>query len=93
MQQLNQKPGEFNKLFQWRVMGLAVQEPLMYEDSLWLFTWRGICLTLVKVGTSAMSDKTRTPCAIARHKWPSASLAVICTLKPSGVTENKADRC
>lgn len=40
-------------------MGLVVQEPLMYEGSLWLFTWRGICLTLCKEATSAKSDKKK----------------------------------
>lgn len=46
-----------------------------------------------KEATSAKSDKTGTQCATASHKWPSASLAVICALNPSGVAVNKADRC
>lgn len=45
-----------------------------------------------KEAASAMSDKTGTQYARASHKWPSASLAVICALKPLGVAENKADR-
>ena len=72
-------------------MGLAVQELLMYEDS--LFTCRGIYLMLVKEATSAVSDKTGMQNARAGHKWPSASLAVIYVLKPHSVAENKADRC
>lgn len=44
----NENSRDYNKLFQWSVMGLVVQKLLMYEGSLWLFTCRKICLALVK---------------------------------------------
>lgn len=68
----NHKPGNFYKqtncLFQCSVMGLVVQEPVMYEGSLWLSTCRGICLTLVQIKKSKKKkEETTSACQIRRE--------------------------